>query len=65
VTRASNRRSADPQRLAEAARRIAPEVAVQVVSDPVGALDAAWRIAKTIVVAGSIFLLGDVLPGLP
>ncbi len=65
TTRASNRRSADPERLAAVVRRVAPGMSVQVVLDPAGALDAAWRIANTIVVAGSIFLLGDVLPGLP
>jgi len=61
VTRASNRRSADPEQLAELARRIAPETSVTVAASPAEALDIAWRSSARIVVAGSIFLLGDVL----
>ena len=61
VTRASNRRSADPEQLSELARRIAPDTAVTVAASPVDALDAAWRSSPRIVVAGSIFLLGDVM----
>jgi dihydrofolate synthase/folylpolyglutamate synthase len=65
ITRASNRRSGDPERLAQLARQLAPTVAAQVAPDPAAALDAAWHIARKIVVAGSIFLLADVLPHLP
>jgi folylpolyglutamate synthase/dihydropteroate synthase len=61
MTRASNRRSAEPAELAEAARRIAPELPVTIAETLDGALAAAWRIAPRIVVAGSIFLLGDVI----
>ena len=61
VTRASNRRSADPEQLRDLARRIAPDTAVTVAPSPVDALDAAWRSSPRIVVAGSIFLLGDVM----
>ena len=61
VTRASNRRAADPARLAERARAIAPELAVAAEPSPRDALEAAWRLAPRIVVAGSIFLLGDVM----
>ena len=61
VTRASNARSADPESLAEQARAAAPALPIAIVPDLAGALDAAWRGAPRIVVAGSIFLLGDVM----
>jgi dihydrofolate synthase/folylpolyglutamate synthase len=61
VTRASNRRSADPERLAELAHRVAPETSVTVAASPAEALDIAFRISPRIIVAGSIFLLGDVM----
>jgi dihydrofolate synthase/folylpolyglutamate synthase len=61
MTRASNRRSAEPVELAEAARRIAPALPVTIAETLDAALAAAWRIAPRIVVAGSIFLLGDVI----
>ena len=47
--------------LAERARAIAPELAVAAEPSPRDALEAAWRLAPRIVVAGSIFLLGDVM----
>ena len=61
VTRASNRRSADPERLVDLAREIAPEISVTVATSPLEALDIAWRTSPRIIVAGSIFLLGDVM----
>jgi dihydrofolate synthase / folylpolyglutamate synthase len=61
LTRASNARSADPARLAQEAREIAPSLPIVVERDLPDALNAAWRCARRIVVAGSIFLLGDVL----
>jgi dihydrofolate synthase/folylpolyglutamate synthase len=61
VTRASNARSADPAALAEQARAIAPALPVAIVPDLGEALEDAWRTAPRIVVAGSIFLLGDVM----
>jgi len=60
-TCASNPRSADPMHLADRARAIAPELPVEVEPSPARALTAAWRLAPRIVVAGSIFLIGDVL----
>src|SRR5262245_57680164 len=60
VTRASNSRSADPETLAAEARAIAPSLEVDVVASPVAALAAAWSSSSRVVVAGSIFLLGDV-----
>ena len=61
VTRAANSRSADPDALAAEVRAIWPATSVDVVLSPVEALDAAWRISSRVVVAGSIFLLGDIM----
>jgi dihydrofolate synthase/folylpolyglutamate synthase len=61
VTRASNPRSADPELLAQQARAIAPTLPIAVVPALDAALDAAWHASPRIVVAGSIFLLGDVM----
>jgi dihydrofolate synthase/folylpolyglutamate synthase len=64
VTRAETARSADPKDLAQEARAIAHDVPVTIEPSLPAALAAAWRIAEPntcIVVAGSIFLLGDVM----
>ena len=61
LTRASNARSADPEILARQARAIAPSLPIEIASSLDAALAAAWRASPRIVVAGSIFLLGDVL----
>jgi dihydrofolate synthase / folylpolyglutamate synthase len=63
LTRAENPRSADPDDLARAAREIAPALSITVAPVPADALECGWRASTTnrIVVAGSIFLLGDVL----
>ena len=61
VTRASNRRSADPEQLVRLAHRVAPESSVTIAASPIEALDVAWRTAPRIIVAGSMFLLGDVM----
>jgi dihydrofolate synthase/folylpolyglutamate synthase len=61
VTRASNPRSADPDGIVEQARSIAPGVPIAAEPSVSSALAAAWRASPRIVVAGSIFLLGDVL----
>jgi dihydrofolate synthase/folylpolyglutamate synthase len=61
VTRASTPRSADPVELSAIARRVAPMMNITVEPSPDRALAAAWRDAPWIVVAGSIFLLGDVM----
>ncbi len=61
VTRATNARSADPETLAADARAIAPALAVGVVPSPADAIAAAWTASSRVVVAGSIFLLGDVM----
>jgi dihydrofolate synthase / folylpolyglutamate synthase len=60
-TRASNPRSADPRALAEIARTVAPDARVLVEESARDALNLAWQLGPEIVVAGSIFLLGDVM----
>jgi folylpolyglutamate synthase/dihydropteroate synthase len=54
-------RSADPETLAQHATAVAPGLRVLVEPERADALTAAWRMSPRIVVAGSIFLLGDVL----
>lgn len=63
LTRAENPRSADPVDLARVAREIAPSLSIDVAPALPEALELAWgrSPAHRIVVAGSIFLLGDVL----
>jgi dihydrofolate synthase/folylpolyglutamate synthase len=61
VTRASNKRSADPEMLAELARSIDATRSVTIAEAPMNALEIAWRLAPRAIVAGSIFLLGDVM----
>jgi dihydrofolate synthase/folylpolyglutamate synthase len=60
VTRASNSRSADPEAVAAAARAMAPSLDIEVVASPAAAMAAGWSSSSRVVVAGSIFLLGDV-----
>ena len=55
-------RAADPDALKAAILAIDPGARVLVERDPAAAMDAAWRDAPGITVAGSIFLLGAVLP---
>lgn len=61
VTRASSPRSAEPDELAGRARAIAPAASVTFARSPADALADAWRTSPRIVVAGSVFLLGDVM----
>src|SRR5262249_36636459 len=61
VTRASNPRSADPLSLLETARTFAPRLPIHIADTVTVALAEAWKLNPHIVVAGSIFLLGDVL----
>jgi dihydrofolate synthase/folylpolyglutamate synthase len=60
LTRATNRRSADPSEL-EAQARALSDRPVTIASSVAEALRIAWRTSPRIVVAGSIFLLGDVM----
>ncbi len=61
ITRAPGRRAADPDRVAAAARALPCPPEILVVSGIGPALDAAWDRATTIVVAGSLYLAGEVL----
>jgi dihydrofolate synthase / folylpolyglutamate synthase len=61
LTRAQTARAAEPADLASVAHEVGMSVPVIVEPDIAAALDAAWRIAPRIAVAGSIFLLGDVM----
>ena len=61
ITRASNARSADPESLAKEARAIVPALPIAIEPIVANALDAAWRTSPRVIVAGSIFLLGDVM----
>jgi dihydrofolate synthase/folylpolyglutamate synthase len=61
VTRSSNTRSAEPHDLATIARGIALGLPIASADTAGEALSLAWQIGPEIVVAGSIFLLGDVM----
>jgi dihydrofolate synthase/folylpolyglutamate synthase len=61
VTRASNARSEEPSVILAQARAVAPSLPASAEPSVTGALAAAWRTSPRITVAGSIFLLGDVL----
>jgi len=61
VTRPSNPRAADPEELVTRIRAIAPSMPTDVVAAPAAAIAEAARSSPLVVVAGSIFLLGDVM----
>ena len=61
VTRPSNPRAADPDELAARIRAIAPSLRTDVVASPAKAVEDAATSSPLVVVAGSIFLLGDVM----
>jgi dihydrofolate synthase/folylpolyglutamate synthase len=61
VTSASTPRSAEPELIAAIARELSPALPIAVEPAPSAALERAWRASPDIVVAGSIFLLADVL----
>jgi dihydrofolate synthase/folylpolyglutamate synthase len=61
ATQASNPRSHDPATLAAIARRVAPGATVEIAATPAEALERAWSASSRVVVAGSIFLLADVM----
>ncbi|HKB12066.1 MAG TPA: cyanophycin synthetase [Vicinamibacterales bacterium] len=61
ATSASTPRSAEPETIAAIARELSPTLPIEVEPEPGNAIDRAWRASPQIVVAGSIFLLGDVL----
>ena len=61
VTRPSNSRAADPDELASRIRRLAPSLQVDVIQSPHDAVERATTDSPFVVVAGSIFLLGDIM----
>ena len=61
LTRALTPRGADPRDLAAVARDVGTACPIVVEPDIAAALAAAWAHTPCIVVAGSIFLLGDVM----
>ena len=61
VTRASHPRSGDPAQLGARVHAVAPSMALTMTPSVSEALATAWRLSPRIVVAGSIFLLGDVM----
>ena len=61
LTRAPGRRAADPQQMAGIVRSVAPGIDMVVESDIDAALDCAWSHGSVIAVAGSLYLVGDVL----
>ena len=61
LTRTRGRRAADPLALAARATRLAPDVPIEVQPAIDDALAAAWGHGPMICVAGSIFLVGEVL----
>ena len=67
VTAFADRRATDAEGLAVQVRAALGETGadagrVHVAATPAAALDAAWRQSRDVVVAGSIFLLGEVYP---
>ena len=64
MTRPSNPRAMDPAALAAVARTVAPGLRIDVEDDPGHATERAWTQSPQIVVAGSIFLLADVMKAL-
>jgi len=64
MTEASTSRAQSAEELAGIARKIAPRANIEVEPDPKRALDRAWRRCPVACVAGSIFLVGNILAGL-
>jgi dihydrofolate synthase / folylpolyglutamate synthase len=62
VTQPPNPRAASPAFLVHLARQLGRSDRVEIDPVPASALDRAWRRSSTVAVAGSIFLVGDLLP---
>jgi folylpolyglutamate synthase/dihydropteroate synthase len=61
VTRPSNTRAAPAEELASRIRELAPALDVEVIVSPRDAVERATTDSPFVVVAGSIFLLGEVI----
>ncbi len=64
MTEAATPRAHSAAELAQIARKIAPKAKIDVEPDPARALERAWRRCPVACVAGSIFLVGDILGAL-
>ena len=64
MTEAATPRAHGAAELAQIARKIAPKAKIDVEPDPKSALERAWRRCPVACVAGSIFLVGDILGAL-
>jgi len=64
MTEAATPRAHGAAELAQIARKIAPKAKIDVEPDPKRALERAWRRCPVACVAGSIFLVGDILGAL-
>jgi dihydrofolate synthase / folylpolyglutamate synthase len=64
LTAAPTPRAADPGFLRAIAARLRPDLSIECVADPQTAIERAWARGPDIVVAGSIFLIGALRPGL-
>jgi dihydrofolate synthase/folylpolyglutamate synthase len=65
VTSPPTPRAADLDELRRLAARVRPELRVLAEPDPSRALGLAWTLGPDVCVAGSIFLIGAILPSLP
>jgi folylpolyglutamate synthase/dihydropteroate synthase len=61
MTEAETPRAQSAAELAQIARKIAPRAKIEVEPDPKRALERAWRRCPVACVAGSIFLVGNLL----
>jgi folylpolyglutamate synthase/dihydropteroate synthase len=61
LTEPPNPRRATVAALADTAQSAAPAIPVELEPDPGAALDRAWEHGSLVVVAGSIFLVGDLM----
>jgi dihydrofolate synthase/folylpolyglutamate synthase len=59
-TAANTRRAAAPDAIAAVARSVAPETPIEVVPSPMEAVAAAARVGGPVLVAGSLYLVGEI-----
>jgi folylpolyglutamate synthase/dihydropteroate synthase len=57
-------RAAAPTDLSALARTLAPELSIQVATPPLAAVEIAARSGSPVVVAGSLYLVGEIRAGL-
>jgi folylpolyglutamate synthase/dihydropteroate synthase len=64
ATQAASPRAAAPDQLAEIVRQVAPRLPVVVEASAAGALERARQAGDPVVVAGSLYLAGEIRAGL-